>query len=112
VRCFKRTAAFSPNGKRIVTASRDKTARLWDAATGTPIGEPFKGHAGYVMTAAFSPDGKRIVTASADRTARLWDAATGKPVREPLKGHEGGYVLSAAFSPGRAPKGITCAAIR
>ena len=39
-----RSAAFSPDGKRIVTASEDKTARLWDAETGKPIGEPLKGH--------------------------------------------------------------------
>ena len=38
------SAAFSPDGKRIVTASWDKTARLWDAETGKPIGEPLKGH--------------------------------------------------------------------
>ena len=61
------SAAFSPDGKRIVTASADKTARLWDAETGKPIGEPLKGHDGDVMSAAFSPDGKRIVTASGTR---------------------------------------------
>ena len=38
------SAAFSPDGKRIVTASADKTARVWDAATGEPIGEPLRGH--------------------------------------------------------------------
>jgi WD40 repeat protein len=38
------SAVFSPDGKRIVTASLDKTARLWDAETGKPLGEPLKGH--------------------------------------------------------------------
>jgi WD40 repeat protein len=66
------SAAFSPDGKRIVTASWDNTARLWEADTGKPIGEPLTGHAGPVWSAAFSPDGKRIVTASWDKTARLW----------------------------------------
>ena len=67
----------------------DNTARVWDAATGKPIGEPLKGHESFVSSAAFSPDGKRIVTASLDKTARVWDAATGQPIGEPLKGHEG-----------------------
>jgi hypothetical protein len=92
------TAALSPDGKRILTASRDYTARLWDAETGKQIGEPLAGHRDTVSSAAFSPDGKRIVTASYDNTARLWDAETGKPIGEPLKGHTG-PVLSAAFSP-------------
>ena len=91
-------AVFSPDGKRIVTASSDKTARLWDADTGKPIGEPLKGHEDRVYSAAFSPDGKRIVTASADKTARLWDADTGRPIGEPLKGHRS-IVFGAAFSP-------------
>ena len=58
------SAAFSPDGKRIVTAFRDGTARLWDAESGKQIGEPLTGHAGSVVSAAFSLDGKRIVTAS------------------------------------------------
>ncbi len=66
------SAAFSPDGKLIVTASNDKTARLWDAGTGEVI-RVLAGHEDGVNTAAFSPDGKRIVTASADKTARLWE---------------------------------------
>ena len=92
------SAVFSPDGKRIVTASSDKTARVWDAATGQLIGEPLKGHDEAVYSAAFSPDGQRIVTASQDRTARVWDAETGRPIGEPLRGHDDG-VWSAAFSP-------------
>jgi WD40 repeat protein len=79
-------AVFSPDGRRILTATADKTARVWDATTGAPIGEPMR-HEDEVVDAAFSPDGARIATASKDRTARLWDAATLKPLGEPMR-HE------------------------
>jgi tetratricopeptide (TPR) repeat protein len=69
--------------------------RLWDAATGTPLGEPF-GYDDSVV--AFSPDGTRLLSASInDPTARIWDASTGKPLGEPLE-HEN-RILSGAFSP-------------
>ena len=48
-----RSAAFSPDGKCIVTASTDKTARLWDAETGKPIGEPLRGHEDWVRRSHF-----------------------------------------------------------
>ena len=57
---------------RIVTASLDKTARIWDAATAKEIAV-LRGHENTVTSAAFSPDGARIVTASVDKTARIWD---------------------------------------
>jgi WD40 repeat protein len=66
------SAAFSPDGTRVVTASADHTARLWDTATGEPI-VVLIGHDGEVYSAAFSPNGTSIVTASFDGTARLWD---------------------------------------
>ncbi len=91
-----RSAAFSPDGRRIVTASNDKSARIWDAATGRQLAV-LSGHDGVVRTAAFSPDGRRIVTASGDRTARIWDAVTAKPL-DVLSGHAD-MVWSAAFSP-------------
>ena len=68
--------AFSPDGARILTASWDKTAKLWDAASGKLMAT--FAHQGAVNTAAFSPDGTRILTASADKTAKLWDAASGR----------------------------------
>jgi hypothetical protein len=92
------SAAFSPDGTPVVTASVDNTARLWDAATGKQIAV-LRGHEDNVQSAVFSPDGTRVVTACADKTARLWDAATGALVAV-LRGHEGG-VSSAAFSPNR-----------
>ncbi len=91
------SASFSPDGKRVVTASRDKTARVWDAETGKPVGEAMT-HGDAVNSASFSPDGKRVVTASEDKTARVWDAETGKPVGEAMT-HTGSSVNSASFSP-------------
>ena len=65
------SAALSPDGTRVATASEDGTARLWDAATGAPLGEPMR-HEGAVLSAAFGPDGARVLTTSDDGTARLW----------------------------------------
>jgi WD40 repeat protein len=64
-------ADFSPDGKRIITASQDNTARVWDANSGRLLGT-LTGHTDQVYKAVFSPDGKRIVTASSDATARLF----------------------------------------
>ncbi|HLL81043.1 MAG TPA: hypothetical protein VK420_00275 [Longimicrobium sp.] len=64
-------AAFSPDGRRIVTASTDHTARIWDASSGKCLAT-LRGHGNTVDMAAFSPDGLRIGTASLDGTARLW----------------------------------------
>ena len=80
------SAAFSPDGRRVVSASADKTARVWDAESEREIAT-LKGHDGNVHSAAFSPNGKRIVTASQDNTARLWDAETGRAIAM-LKGHD------------------------
>jgi WD40 repeat protein len=63
-------AAFSPDGTRVVTASADHTARVWDARTGKPLTEPLA-HQDAVRVAAFSPDGTRVVTASSGLTARV-----------------------------------------
>jgi hypothetical protein len=63
--------AFSPDGLLLLTGSLDKTARIWSAATGKPIGPPLS-HDEAVMGVAFSPDGNSIITGSLDRTARLW----------------------------------------
>jgi WD40 repeat protein/serine/threonine protein kinase len=90
------SAAYSPDGTRIVTASADKTARIWDAHTGTQLAVLF-GHRERLSSAAYSPDGSRIVTASIDKTARIWDAHTGTQLAV-LLGH-GDFVLSAAYSP-------------
>jgi WD40 repeat protein len=63
-------ASFSPNGRLIVTASADKTARVWEAATGRLL-VVFEHHADLVSSARFSPDGKKVITSSDDRTAKI-----------------------------------------
>ncbi|MBR1279005.1 TIR domain-containing protein [Bradyrhizobium sp. AUGA SZCCT0283] len=67
-----RFATFSRDGRNVVTASDDRTARIWDARTGE-LKAVLRGHTGQVRTAVFSPDGTRVLTASADNTARLWN---------------------------------------
>jgi hypothetical protein len=64
--------AFSPDGRRILTACNDRTVRVWDAATGQPITPPLA-HPTDVLVATFSPDGLHVYTVSADQTLRNWD---------------------------------------
>jgi WD40 repeat protein len=112
-----RHVAFSPDGRRVLTAGMDPVPRVWDPATGKEI-LALKGHEASVAVALFSPDGRHILTGSSgstplhegddirrqvigarfvkDHTARLWDAATGK--QEAVLEHDGA-VSAAAFSP-------------
>jgi WD40 repeat protein len=69
--------AFSPDGKRLASASFDKTVRVWDVAS-RKTDLTLTGHSDFVYSVAFSPDGKWLVSASKDRTVKLVDAATGK----------------------------------
>src|SRR5579872_4003980 len=89
------SAAFSPNGKWIVTASSDHTAKIWDVTTGQLVTD-LRGHNNEITSATFSPNGKWVVTTSQDSTARVWDAVTGQLVSE-LKGHTS-FVDHAVFS--------------
>jgi WD40 repeat protein len=89
-------AAFSPDGERVVTASRDGRAGLWEASTGANIAW-LEGHRDRVSWAEFSPDGELVATASRDGTARIWDAFTGE-ARARLDGHKD-FVSRLAFSP-------------
>jgi WD40 repeat protein/class 3 adenylate cyclase/tRNA A-37 threonylcarbamoyl transferase component Bud32 len=89
-------AVFSPDGRRVLTASADKSARLWEAESGKLLGI-FQGHTDKIYRAVFSPDGRRVLTASSDNTARLWEADGGKLLAT-FQGHTG-RVQSAVFSP-------------
>jgi WD40 repeat protein len=90
--------AFSPDGRTIVSGSKNKMVRLWDAKTGAAKGLPLTGHTDQLFAVAFSPDGQTIVSGSRDNTVRLWDAKTGAAKGLPLTGHESS-VTAVAFSP-------------
>ncbi|KAF8626013.1 hypothetical protein AX14_011523 [Amanita brunnescens Koide BX004] len=69
------SAAFSPDGARIVSGSSDKSVRVWDASTGAEL-KVLNGHTDTIYSVAFSPDGTRIVSGSSDKSVRVWDAST------------------------------------
>jgi WD40 repeat protein len=88
--------SFQADGRRFLSASSDRTVRLWDAATGQCL-QIFEGHTDEVFVAVFHPDGTRIASAGRDRAIWLWDPVTGQEMAR-LPGHMN-YVWSLAFSP-------------
>src|SRR5262249_20587289 len=77
-------ASFSPDGQHIVTASLDRSARVWNAATGAPVTVLLR-HDLPVVEARFSPDGQAVITASTDGKARIWDLSLDRrPLQELL----------------------------
>jgi WD40 repeat protein len=88
-------AGYSSDGTKILTASADHTARLWDARTGSQLTPPLQ-HDDAVISAAFSPDGKHVATGSSESEVRIWDAVSGKRITDSLEVH--GSVLCVSFS--------------
>src|SRR6266849_6206200 len=88
--------AWSPDGRRIASASRDQTVQVWDAADG---GHPYTyhGHSDTVSSVAWSPDGRRIASGSWDHTVQVWDAADGGHLYT-YRGHSD-WVETVAWSP-------------
>lgn len=90
-------AAFSPDGKRVVAAGQNHTARIWAPQSG--ISRQFdhsialKGHSADVFSATFSQDGAEVITASGDGTAKRWNARTGQCLQT-LRGQTGALVYA------------------
>ena len=91
------SAAFNQDCSRIVTASLDRTARVWEVESEHQIAK-LSGHEGTVMHAAFSPGGQRVVTASEDMTVRVWDIDSEEPTANLPLNHTNGVALRAEFS--------------
>jgi WD40 repeat protein len=67
-----RSVAFSPDGKTVLTGSYDRTAQLWDKATGRPLGPSFR-HESQVWFVAFDPGGQTVLSGGQEKAAHLWN---------------------------------------
>ncbi|HWO20792.1 MAG TPA: AAA family ATPase [Kofleriaceae bacterium] len=91
-----RACAVTPDGRRVLSASVDRTLKLWDLETGR-LAVTLEGHADAVLACAVTPDGRRAISGSVDRTLKVWDLAAGRAVAT-LEGHTG-WVRACAVTP-------------
>jgi WD40 repeat protein len=92
---YVNSAVYSPDGKKILSASSDGTIKVWDVVSGTCL-RTYQGHESFVTSAVFNPDGQRFISASGDKIIKEWDVSNGICLRV-YKGHED-CVFSAVYS--------------
>jgi hypothetical protein len=91
--------ALAPNGCRVVSASYDKTLRVWDLEKGGTI-LTLQGHTNAVTAVALSPDSCRVISGCEDKTLRVWDLEKGETIRT-LQGHTSAVAALASTPDGR-----------
>ncbi|KAH7906796.1 quinon protein alcohol dehydrogenase-like superfamily [Hygrophoropsis aurantiaca] len=93
--------AFSPDGARIATGTKNGNVRVSNVATGETVIGPINAHTDSVTSMVFTPDGKQIITSSSDKSIRVWNGSTGQAVGNPMLGHEQGIYHIALSRDGR-----------
>jgi WD40 repeat protein/serine/threonine protein kinase len=92
-------AHFSPDGSKVLTAGGDGFVRIWDAATGTPLGAPLSHDKSPVQSAKFDPTGGWIVTGARDGLVRFWDLQTRELIGQPLETNRSQWIHTVKVSP-------------
>jgi hypothetical protein len=96
--------AVTPDGRHVVSASYDKTFKIWELATGRTRAT-LEGHTRVVTACAVTPDGRHVISASDDKTLKIWELATGR-ARATLEGHAGGRRWQLDGCPGRCASSL------
>jgi WD40 repeat protein len=91
-----RAGSFSPDGRRVLTASSDGTARIWNAEMGKVV-STLAGHAASVFAATFNMAGSKVVTCSEDGSIKLWDTDSGNSIGTLEKASDA--VINCKFAP-------------
>lgn len=86
----------TPDGRRLVSASSDKTLKVWDLESGRTL-STLEGHAGWVMSCTLTPDGRRVISGSKDGTLKVWDLESGRTLS--TLEVEGGEVTACVVMP-------------
>ncbi len=94
------SVSWSPDSRMLASGCRDKTIRIWDAATGKQVGDPLQGHIADINSVSWNPNEKILASGSLDNTIRIWDVTTGKQVDNPLPlGGHAGLAWSVGWNP-------------